>query len=105
MRLTAADLQSRYGRMLCKSPWVEKSPYLLVKALDQKGIVVTHAVARQWALRYRSSSAAGRGGSSHQLTASELQTRHGGMLSSGPWVDLSAYRMVKRLADQRIFVT
>ena len=40
-----------------------------------------------------------------QLTAAELQRRHGAMLSTAPLLDLSPYRLVKALASKRIFVT
>ena len=39
--------------MLSTAPWLDLSPYRLVKALAEKRIFVTQAVARQWVSKYR----------------------------------------------------
>ena len=54
MSLTAAELQLRYGAELVRPPLCDaKSPYLLQKLLEARGIRTTHAACRTWWGAYR----------------------------------------------------
>ena len=59
-RMTAAELQRLHGGLLATAPYVDLSPYRLVKALAEQGIIITEPLARMWASKYRTPAGAER---------------------------------------------
>ena len=47
-RITAAELQRLHGDLLATAPYVDLSPFRLVKAVAEQGIIITEPVARMW---------------------------------------------------------
>ena len=52
-RMTAAELQRLHGGLLASAPYVDLSPYRLVKAVAEQGIIITEQLAKTWASKYR----------------------------------------------------
>lgn len=88
MRMTAAELQRLHGGMLATAPYVDLKERRLVKALAEQGILITDAVARMWASKYRTPV-----GAERMESADELEERYGEdarRLVSG---DMTAYKL------------
>ena len=86
--MTAAELQRLHGDLLATAPYVDLSPYRLVKALAEQGIIITEPVARTWAGKYRTPV-----GAERMESADELEERYGTdarQLVSG---DMTAYKL------------
>ena len=71
-RMTAAELQRLHGGLLATAPYVDLSPYRLVKALAEQGIIITEPLARMWASKYRTPA-----GAERMESADELEERYG----------------------------
>ena len=70
--MTAAELQRLHGDLLATAAYVDLSPYRLVKALAERGIIITEPVARMWASKYRTPV-----GAERMESADELEERYG----------------------------
>ena len=68
--------------------YVELSPYRLVKALAEQGIIITEPVARMWASKYRTPV-----GAERMESADELEERYGPEARQLLAGDMTAYKL------------
>ena len=85
-RMTAAELQRLHGGLLATAPYVDLSPYRLVKALAEQGIIITEPLARMWASKYRTPA-----GAERVESADELEERYGADARQLLAGDMTAY--------------
>ena len=86
--MTAAELQRLHGDLLASAPYVDLSPYRLVKALAEQGIIITEPVARMWASKYRTPV-----GAERMESADELEERYGPDARQLVAGDMTAYKL------------
>ena len=87
-RMTAAELQRLHGGLLATAPYVDLSPYRLVKALAEQGIIITEPLARMWASKYRTPA-----GAERVESADELEERYGADARELVAGDMTAYKL------------
>ena len=87
-RMTAAELQRLHGGLLATAPYVDLSPYRLVKALAEQGIIITEPLARMWASKYRTPA-----GAERMESADELEERYGDDARRLVAGDMTAYKL------------
>ena len=73
---------------MATAPYVDLSPYRLVKALAEQGIIITEPLARMWASQYRTPA-----GAERVESADELEERYGADARQLLEGDMTAYKL------------